>query len=142
MNPVYYGLFIVYGLLWTYRPYYGCYVLSQFSHVATSLMCHFPSGNFSKVRLGPLRPRRLYGGGASAAARMGYGGRALPMQDAGGGPSPAARTDFGSCRLGTCTFGKLQLGKILLGRCHLGKILWESSSQPYYVLCIQYTPRL
>ena len=57
------------------------------SQAATSLKCNFPSGNFPKVRLGPLRRRRLEWG-----------------------PSAAARTDFGSCRLVNCTFGKIPLG--------------------------------
>ena len=56
----------------------------DFSQVATSQMCNFPNGNFPKVRfLGPLRHRRVQLG-LSAAARMGYWGRALGLEQAGG----------------------------------------------------------
>jgi len=62
-------------------------------------MCNFPGGNFLKVRLGPLRRRRLqWDGELSTTARTGWG------------PSAAARTELGSCRLGNCTFWKLALG--------------------------------
>ena len=59
--------------------FYGLVVLGSFpkafsqvknSQVATFQMFNFSSGNFPKVRLGPLRPRRLQWG-PSAAARMG-----------------------------------------------------------------------
>ena len=50
---------------------------SDIFHAATSQMYNFPSGNFTKVRLGLLRSRRLQGGGASAKARMGFRLRAV-----------------------------------------------------------------
>ena len=64
------------------------------SRVATSQMCHFPSDNFPKVRLGPLRPHRLLDW-----VRIGYR------------PSAAARIDLGSCRSGNCTFRMLPIRK-------------------------------
>ena len=51
-------------------------------------MCNFPSGNFPKVRLGPLRRRNE-------------------------GPSIAARTDLGSCTVGKLPLGENPLGKYL-----------------------------
>ena len=39
------------------------------SQVATSQMCNLPGGNIQKVRLGPIRRRRLQWG-PSVAARM------------------------------------------------------------------------
>ena len=67
---------------------------------------NFQSSNFPKIRLGPLRRRRLQWG-TSAAARMDWG------------PSAAVRTDLGSCCLGNCTFGK---------------ILWESTNIYNYII--------
>ena len=69
-------------------------------------MCNFPSGNFPKVRLGPLRRRGLQWEGQSAAAK---------------GPSAAVRIDLASCRLGNYTFRNLPLGEIPLGKLLLGK---------------------
>ena len=43
-----------------------------FSLKATSQECNFPSGNFPKVMLGPLRRRRLHRG-PSVVAKMGKG---------------------------------------------------------------------
>ena len=67
---------------------------------------NFQGSNFPKIRLGPLRLRRLQWG-TSAAARMDWG------------PSAAVRTDLGSCCLGNCTFGK---------------ILWESTNIYNYTI--------
>ena len=61
-------------------------------------MCIFPSDNFPKVRLGPLR--RL-NGKPSAVARICHGGRALQ--------------DLGSWLLENCS----------VRSCHLGKYPWE-----------------
>ena len=82
--------------------------------VVTSQMCNFSSGNFPKVRLGPLRRSRLQQG-----------------------PSAAARTDLGSCRLGNCTVGKLPLWKMPLGSCQLGKILGKVPNIYSVFSCMQ-----
>ena len=95
---------------------------AYFFQVATSQMCHFPSRNFLKVRLGPLMRRRLQWG-PSAAARP-------PEQK---GAMAAARTDLGSCRLGNCTFGKLPLGE---------NPLWKYSPVSNFITCIHYSPEL
>ena len=79
----------------------GCYVLSQRQFPNGE----FPSYNFPKVRLCPLRSRRLTWG-PSPAARTGFR------------PSATARTDLRSCRSGNCILGKMPLGKN-----HLGKYL-------------------
>ena len=87
----------------------------EFSQVATSQMCNFPSGNFPKVRLGPLRRRRLQWG-PSVAACMGQGAERRGQNRVEADCCCAARTDLGSCRLGNCRFGKLPLGKNPLGK--------------------------
>ena len=80
--------------------------------VATSQVCNFLSGNLPKVRLGPLRRRRLQWG-SSAAARMGWGGRAL--------------------RLGLTW--KVAAWEIAhLGSFHLGKYPWEVEKVPNILL--------
>ena len=66
------------------------------SQKATCEMFNFPSVNFPKVRLDPLRIRRL------------QWGRGLRLEQAWE-PSVVVRTDLGSCRLGNCTFGKFPL---------------------------------
>ena len=57
-----------------------------FFQVVISQMCNFPSANFLKVRLGPLRRNLL---------------------QKGGGAGDAAMIDLGIFRLGNCTFGKI-----------------------------------
>ena len=83
------------------------------SQVATTQMCNFQSGNFPKVRLGPLRRRRLQW-------RV--------------GPSAAATINLESCRLGNCTFGKLPLGKISnsLGKYIYCPIKWKIGEYIYF----------
>ena len=82
--------------------------------VATSQVCNFPSGNFPKVRLGPLRRCRLQWG---RALRLGWaGGRVLRL----GQTWEVAAWEIAH-------LWKLPFGKISLGSCHLGKILWEST---------------
>ena len=76
-------------------------------------MCNFPSGNFPKVRLGPLRRCRLQWG-PRAAARMCKGPKT--MDRTGWGPSAAARTDLPSCSLGNFIYGKMPFGKKPLGK--------------------------
>ena len=93
---------------------FWCQVLSQCifpratsqvtaSQLATSQLCNFPSGNFLKVRLGPLRRCRLQKG-PSAVARIGQG---------------AERS--GQNRLGAECCGQNILGKLPLGKLHI----WE-----------------
>jgi len=86
----------------------------DFSQVATFQMFNFPSGNFPKVRLGPLRRRRLQWG-PIAAARMREG------------PKTMARTGWDrALRLGqTCQVAAWEIS--FMGRCHLGKYPWEKS---------------
>ena len=78
-----------------------------------SQVCNFPSGNFQKVRLGPLRRRRLQWG-AERCGWDGLRGRAPRLEQAGG--------------------RELRLGKTWevaaweithLASCHLGKYPWE-----------------
>ena len=70
-------------------------VLGTFTRT-TSQMCNFPSGNFPKVRLGPLRSRRLQ----------------LGPSDAARGPSTTARTDLGVA-IWDNTLGKLPLSEFV-----------------------------
>ena len=72
-------------------------------------MCNFPSGNFPKVRLGPLNRRR-------------QGGRALRLGSAKG-LSAEARTGLGAEHCGLDRIGKLPLGKL-----HIWKVVtWENT---------------
>ena len=74
-----------------------------------SELCHFLSGNFSKVRLGLLWHHSWYNEGP------------VLRLECNKGTSAVARTD-----LGNCTLGKFPLGKIPLGSFHFGKCYWES----------------
>ena len=85
------------------------------SHVATSLMCHFPSGNFSKVRLGPLRPRRLYGG-MGRALRLGWNMGAEPC-----GKDRLRKLPLGNLHIWEVATRENTLGKMPLGKNPLGK---------------------
>ena len=76
------------------------------------LIDNFPSGNFPKVRLGPLRRRRLQWG-VERCGQDGLGGRAPRLEQAWG--------------------RKLRLGQTWeiahLESCHLGKYPWEVSTR-------------
>ena len=86
-------------------------------HVAASQMCNFPSGNFPKVRLGPLRRSRLQCE-PSTADRFGWGTKRCSQNRLR--LRTAARIHLGSYRMGNCTFGRLPHGKIPLESCPLG----------------------
>ena len=92
------------------------------SQVAASQMCNFPSGNFPKVRLGPLRRSRLQCE-PSTADRMGWGTKRCSQNRLR--LRTTARIHLGSYRMGNWTFGKLPHGKIPLESCPLGNILWD-----------------
>ena len=75
--------------------------------VPTSQMFNFPSVNFPKVRIGPLRRCRLQWG---RALRLGWPrGQTLWLR---GRTMRLGRTWEASCCLGNFTFGKLPLGEI------------------------------
>ena len=109
-----------------------------------SQMCNFPSGNFPKVRLGPLRRRALQWE-PSAAARMGQGtercgqkglgDRALQLVQARGRVLRLGLTwevaawelaQLGSCHLGRYTW-EVAAWENAFGKSPLGKCLWEST---------------
>ena len=107
------------------------------SQVVTSQMCNFPSGNFSKVRLGPLR-RRWLQRGPRAAVRMGLGAKL-------NGQNRLGAKRCGQDKLGKLSLGKLHnweiptsentLGKLPLGKNPLGKYL--TSKKLFLNLCKQ-----
>ena len=91
-------------------------------HVAASQMCNFPSGNFPKVRLGPLRRSRLQCE-PSTADRFGWGTKRCSQNRLR--LRTAARIHLGSYRMGNCTFGKLPHGENTLEKLPLGTFVWK-----------------
>ena len=77
-----------------------------------SMMFYFQSGNFQKVRLGPLRRRRLQCG---RVLRLGLAR----------GPSTVDRTGWGRASLLGYTWEEVAWDIAQLGSCHLGKYPWK-----------------